>query len=227
MEDRVQMSETLPVGILLAMSGGFLDSYTYLVRGGVFANAETGNMVLLGVSLLERKFQMAVTYLIPILCFFAGVFVAEIIRHRFQSACAIHRRQIHWRHLILLLEAAVLAAVAYLPGEMNIFANSLVAFVCALQVESFRKVNGNPYATTMCTGNLRSAAENLYRYKNTKDRQMLKNALQYAAVICFFICGAAVGSVIARIFSYRSVWAAIGILALVGILMTKKKRKNS
>ena len=44
-----QMSETLFLGALLTVTGGFLDAYTYLCRGKVFANAQTGNIVLLGV----------------------------------------------------------------------------------------------------------------------------------------------------------------------------------
>ena len=40
------------MGALLAAAGGLLDAYTYLSRGGVFANAETGNMVLFGICLI-------------------------------------------------------------------------------------------------------------------------------------------------------------------------------
>ena len=46
-DNRIRISETLIVGILLTMSGGFLDAYTYLYRGGVFSNGQTGNLVLL------------------------------------------------------------------------------------------------------------------------------------------------------------------------------------
>ncbi|MEF9840560.1 MAG: DUF1275 family protein, partial [Lachnospiraceae bacterium] len=40
-----RISETFLIGAILAMVGGFLDAYTYLCRGGVFANAQTGNLV--------------------------------------------------------------------------------------------------------------------------------------------------------------------------------------
>ena len=36
-EQRVQTSEALRVGLVLALAGGYLDAYTYLCRGGVFA----------------------------------------------------------------------------------------------------------------------------------------------------------------------------------------------
>ena len=44
-----QMSESIELGIVLAASGGFMDAYSYIMRDHVFANAQTGNMLLLGV----------------------------------------------------------------------------------------------------------------------------------------------------------------------------------
>ena len=48
-----QMSESLLLGAMLAMAGGFFDAYTYLCRGKVFANAQTGNIVLFGANIAE------------------------------------------------------------------------------------------------------------------------------------------------------------------------------
>ena len=73
-----QMSETFCLGALLAVIGGFLDAYTYLTRGRVFANAQTGNLVLLAMNLAGGQFQKAQYYLIPILAFIAGVLIAEV-----------------------------------------------------------------------------------------------------------------------------------------------------
>ncbi|MFR1872716.1 MAG: YoaK family protein, partial [Coprococcus sp.] len=41
-----QMSESIRLGIILALSGGFMDAYSYMCRGKVFANAQTGNILL-------------------------------------------------------------------------------------------------------------------------------------------------------------------------------------
>ncbi len=124
------------MGALLAAAGGLLDAYTYLSRGGVFANAETGNMVLFGICLTQGQWRKAVGYLFPILAFALGVLAAEFIREHHRSG-----PKFHWRHTVLLAEAAVVCAVAFLPrGDWDPLANTLVAFVCALQVETFRKL---------------------------------------------------------------------------------------
>ena len=56
MKHSFQISESIRLGILLALSGGFMDAYSYLERGQVFANAQTGNMLLMGVNLAEGNF---------------------------------------------------------------------------------------------------------------------------------------------------------------------------
>ena len=71
------MSESLLLGALLAVAGGFFDAYTYLCRGGVFANAQTGNIVLFGLELAQREWMRALGYLVPIVAFAVGVVAAE------------------------------------------------------------------------------------------------------------------------------------------------------
>ncbi|MEG2597568.1 MAG: YoaK family protein, partial [Oscillospiraceae bacterium] len=121
-----QMSETFQLGILLAGIGGFLDAYTYICRGGVFANAQTGNIVLLGMRLAERNPMAAVRYVIPILAFVAGVVVAEWIKNKYKNTA-----KIHWRQIIILIECLVLLGVAFLPqtNESNLLANVMISFV--------------------------------------------------------------------------------------------------
>ena len=46
--ERTHTSDTWCVVAFLALSGGFQDAYSFLARGHVFANAQTGNIVLLG-----------------------------------------------------------------------------------------------------------------------------------------------------------------------------------
>ena len=102
---RGQMSESVAMGLLLALTGGFLDAYTYVARGRVFANAQTGNIVLLGMNLADRNFSAALSYLIPIVAFVAGVAMAEVIRH--------HNRweALHWRQITVLFEIVTLSLI--------------------------------------------------------------------------------------------------------------------
>ncbi|HBN39161.1 MAG TPA: DUF1275 domain-containing protein, partial [Ruminococcaceae bacterium] len=89
-----QMSENFILGIILAAVGGYLDAYTYLVRGGVFANAQTGNIVLLGINLAEGSYLNALQYLFPIAAFSVGVLISEAIKIKLPKSYHLHWRQI-------------------------------------------------------------------------------------------------------------------------------------
>ena len=208
-----QMSETFRLGAVLALAGGFLDAYTYLVRGKVFANAETGNMVLLGVNLLNGQWEKALGYVAPILAFAIGVVVAEAIKKRVQE------RSLHWRQISLLAEMVILLVVCFLPQGMNNAANVAVSFVCAVQVESFRKVHGNAFATTMCTGNLRSGTERLWQFLQSGKRESLTQAGRYYGIIFFFIVGAALGSFTSGILAERAVFVPCLLLFAAFLMM--------
>lgn len=213
----VQMSERFRVGALLAAAGGLLDAYTYLTRGGVFANAQTGNIVLLGVRLAEGKPEEALRYLIPILAFVAGVLAAEWIKSRFKQSSAVH-----WRQITVGIEVIILLLVALLPHSMDTVANIAVSFVCAVQVESFRKVHGNAFATTMCTGNLRSGTERFWMYLCTGEKEHLSKSVQYGGIILCFIVGAALGTWCSGVMGLYAVGTACLPLLVALLLMIEK-----
>jgi uncharacterized membrane protein YoaK (UPF0700 family) len=198
------VAENFKVGALLSFVGGYLDTYTYICRDGVFANAQTGNIVLMGLRLTDGEFREAVHYLIPILSFVIGVIAVELIKWRFNDD-----PKVHWHQLTLLVEMAILAAVGFIPNSRNDLANILVSLTCAMQVEGFRRLNGNAYATTMCTGNLRSGSESLFNFFKSKDNTELRKALSYFCIIGIFIIGAGFGAVITRVIGLKAVFLCI------------------
>ena len=196
-----QMSESLLTASFIILSGGLQDAYTYLCRGKVFANAQTGNIVLCSAYLFDGQWRHSARYLIPVLSFLLGIFAAECIHRHFK-----YTEKVHWRQMIVLAEIVLLFAVGFLPQTANTFANAVVSFVCAMQVQSFRKVHGNAYASTMCIGNMRSGMQYLYTGLHTKDRAVLRRAMQYFAVIALFAVGAAAGSLLTIHFGNRVIW---------------------
>ena len=139
-----QMSDTFTNAIFLTLSGGFQDAYTYLCRGKVFANAQTGNIVLMSTHFFEGEFGLILHYLIPVISFIFGICVAEIQHIFFKNY-----KKIHWRQIVLAFEIVILLAVGFIPINLNILANALVSFVAAMQVQTFRKLRGNAYASTI------------------------------------------------------------------------------
>lgn len=175
------MSEAFLTAAFLSISGGLQDAYTYLARGNVFANAQTGNIVLLSQHIADGDLASTIHYLIPLSFFALGVAAAEIIHQCYQQA-----QRIHWRQLVLAIEILLLFAVGFLPDSWNLIANSMVSFSCAMQVQAFRKVNSYAFASTMCIGNLRSGMESLCAYFKTRNKDVLIKSMHYFGVILLF-----------------------------------------
>lgn len=219
---RGQMSEAVSTGIFLTLSGGFQDAYTYYCRGNVFANAQTGNIVLMGSHLAAGEWSLAVRYLGPVAAFAGGVYVAEHIKR-------LHKQneRIHWRQIIVAIEMVLLFLVGFMPRSMNMAANIMVSFVCALQVNAFRKIKGSPYATTMCIGNLRSATEHLYHYRHTKKTEHRDKFLRYYGVIAVFAAGAVLGSVLTARLAEKTIWVSCGLLMVSFLIMFAREDNQS
>ena len=218
---RTQMSEAIPTIVFLTLSGGFQDAYTYILRGGVFANAQTGNIVLFSTNLLSGEWQASLRYLIPIFSFFLGILIAEAFRTYFSK-----QRKIHWRQIVLPFEIAMLFFVGFIGKELDFLANAIVSFSCAMQVQTFRKLKGKVFASTMCIGNLRSGTEHLYKYIHTKDIAFLKSALYYFGVILVFAIGAGIGGVLSIHLGYKTIWISSMLLFISLLLMFIDSEKN-
>lgn len=219
---RGQMSDSLRLGTVLTLAGGLQDAYSYNCRGQVFANAQTGNIVLLGQSLAGGQWAVALHYVFPLLAFLAGVYASEWVRH-----LGRHSRTLHWRQTVLLVEIALLTAAGFLPQAMNPLANALMSFACAMQVDSFRKFRGVPCATTMCIGNMRSGTEALCVYFHTHDREVLCKALTYFGVIGLFAIGAGLGALLSAHMAERGIWVSCALLAVSFFIMFIREEEKA
>ena len=211
--------ESYSTAALLAVTGGFLDAYTFICRDGVFANAQTGNFARLAISVSNGNFWLGLRYLIPIFSFILGVSAAMWISQHPPSF-----NRFRWHHLSLLLEIVLLATVSCIPSGTisNISANVMVSFTCAIQAESFRKVLGTPFASTMCTGNLRTATENLYRFLMEKDTPLLQKSIQYFGIDILFVLGAVAGTIATQKFHIHAVLLCCFFLGIVFFLILKR-----
>ncbi|RRJ14349.1 DUF1275 domain-containing protein [Lachnoanaerobaculum orale] len=212
-----QISESIEVGIFLALSGGFMDAYSYINRGKVFANAETGNIILMALKVCEGKFFEAVNYLIPIISFAVGVAICEIIKYRKERI-----NMIHWRQILVMFEIFAFIVVGFLPQEMNRVANSIISMISGIQFATFPKIRGTAIATTMCTGNLKTGTQNMYRGIKTGDRSAIEKGLYYYVCILVFIAGTAIGYFAVKLMAEKAIFLAALAMINIFIMMFKE-----
>jgi uncharacterized membrane protein YoaK (UPF0700 family) len=213
----MQTSESFRLSALLSLSGGLQDAYTYNMRGNVFANAQTGNVVLMSQNFMMGDFSNGIHYLLPLAFFAAGIFIAERIENAFKN-----NRRVHWRQIILLIEVIMLTIVGFVPHSLNMIANMMVSFACAMQVQTFGTVHGYGYASTMCIGNLRSGTESLSCYLRDGDRASLNKALHFFGIILIFAIGAGIGGVLSGIIGDMTIWVSPVLLVVVMVMMIKE-----
>lgn len=209
-----QISNSYFNSAIIALSGGVQDAYTYNVRGNVFANAQTGNIVLMFQDFMNGQNKIAVHYLIPIMAFVFGIFIAENIQYKYKF-----NKYLHWRQIIIFIEIFVLFIVGFLSSSFNLLVNSMISFSCALQVESFRTVRGFKYSSTMCIGNLRAGMDYLSKFIRHRRGDDLKAAINYFGIIVSFALGAGIGGILSHIFGIKTIWLSCLILSLSFILM--------
>lgn len=216
-----QMSDKFRSAVFIILSGGFQDAYTYCCRGGVFANAQTGNIVLMSAALFRGDWEAVVKYLVPVLSFLLGIAVAELVHVHYRK-----QEKIHWRQIVLIEEILLLFIVGFIPVTLDPLANALVSFVCALQVQTFHKIHGQPYASTMCIGNMKNGAEALCAYFHSGDKRILAKAGVYFGVILLFAAGAGIGGAATAHIGERAIWVSCALLTVSFCIMFKRERRN-
>ncbi|AOR22780.1 YoaK family protein [Clostridium taeniosporum] len=217
----INTCESVHLGILLAIVGGFLDAYTFVCRGGVFANAETGNIVLVGVELTKGNIAGAIMAFLPILAFIIGVIVAERIKE-FDSCIIV----VDNNRAILIIEMLVLFIIGFVPNTIpNIFVTTTISFVSSVQISSFRKLVDSPYSTTMCTGNLRSASQAAYIAFRKRDKTFAIKSMRYCIIIFSFLIGACLGGVSTLKIGVKSVWIPVLILIFAIMLFSIDEKR--
>lgn len=207
-------STTLRFAILLTIASGFLDAYTYISRDGVFANAQTGNVILLAVDLSGRHWHGALSHLWPILAFIVGVAFANLLKSERAARAIAH--PIRWA---MVGQIVVLVAVGFVPLSVNNAVVTVpVAFVAAIQIGLFRTVGSLSYIAIATTGNLMRFTEAMYAGFVDRNRESRRSAAVYAGIISSFASGAAIGAFATQAFGDHAAWIPAAFLAATLVL---------
>ena len=191
---------TRPFAVLiLGFAGGFFDAYTYVARGKVFCNAQTGNLILMTIGLAGGEGLNALRYLVPVAFFILANFVGEAVyrlakRKARRKGMPDDTERFLYHCGILAAEILLLTVVGGIPVSFTtVLPNALISSVAALQYHAFRDMNGVPLSTVFCTNNLRLLSGHLFSAAADKDKVSLKKAGKYLLLIACFFCGVAAG----------------------------------
>jgi uncharacterized membrane protein YoaK (UPF0700 family) len=148
---------TLAAGALLSAIGGFLDAYTYVGHGMVFANAQSGNVLLAALAIVNAQWSLAIRHIPPIIALFVGTFFVRAVQ------LISPRLGLRSATVCLAVEALVLLGNAALPADINDYLSTVsISFAAALQWSAFANIEGWTYTSIAATGNLRQLADSIF-----------------------------------------------------------------
>ena len=219
-EDELRQDRPLLViACLFTVVGGYLDAYAYLAHGNVFANAQTGNVVLLAVQASAGQWARAARHLPPIVAFAAGVATAQCIGVRPQ------KREFHGTLFCQACEFGILAGLAAVADRLpNACVVPLISFVAALQNTSFGQVGPWSFTSPMTTGNLRKATSGLTLWLLGRDAARNRSQAIALGWVCLsFLAGAVGGAACTRWDAQHALLPCVALVA-AGWWLTRRER---
>ncbi|HFI0402219.1 TPA: YoaK family protein [Streptococcus suis] len=196
--------EGLRVACSLTFISGYLNAFTYVTQGGRFAGVQSGNVISLAYYMAKGDFAQVVNFCIPILFFVIGQFFTYLARRYFE------KKSWSWHFgssLIMLI--FILLTIFLSPIMPAYFTIASLAFVASIQVETFRRLRGAPYANVMMTGNVKNAAYLWFKGMIEQDAELKKTGRNILLTIIGFMLGVIIATQLS--FQFEE-YALIGIL---------------
>jgi uncharacterized membrane protein YoaK (UPF0700 family) len=210
------------IACLFAVAGGYMDAYSYLAHGHVFANAQTGNFVFFSVYASGGQWGRAARHLPPIVAFSLGVVVSKLL--------GLHSHEDSFRVTLLCqgVELSILAALAVVGDRLpNVCVVPIISFVAALQNTSFDRVGSWPFNSAMVTGNLRDAISGLVLW--IAGREPVENrrkAITLGLICISFVAGALCGGGYTRLGVGHALLPCLAVVAAASLLTWRKHRMH-
>ncbi|MDT5069092.1 MAG: hypothetical protein QOK02_5247 [Mycobacterium sp.] len=218
--DDTERSRTLWFALLLTVTNGFMDAHTFFVRGGVFANVQTGNVIFFAIDLSERKLATALAHVWSILAFMVGVGLAAHIK-----SGRVERVVSHPLRWTMAVQVVVLAGIGFVPVSVaHSYVTVPIAFLAAVQMGLFRNVGDLAYLPVATTGNLMRFVEAGYDGFVDKHTASRRACGVYGTLILGFTGGALMGAIASRAWGAHAIWLAATILAVTLVLFIVDER---
>ena len=194
---------------LLTVTAGIADAVGYITMGGIFAANMTGNTVLAGISLADGHFEEAAKRLAPLIAFFLGALLARLLL-----------RLLHRPGAPLLLEAALLAVVGFLPLGTEA-ALMIVALAMGLQASALTHFGGTAVSTVVVTSTLARIADAvLDRAWPAEKRALPSVAMPRLLMLTWtgYLAGAVAGALLLHVLAQPLIVPAALLVIVVALL---------
>lgn len=219
-------NERLWLFCMLMMIAGFWGGFTFSLRGKVFVNAQTGNLVSLSLGLATWDLPLIKNALATFLAYFCGIITSELISKPINKISPYA-----WERILLFFSLVVTLILGFVPESAPYeLTNFSIAFTAAMQFNTFEKAHGMGMATPFCTNHVKQASANFVRFLRTGDRAKKRISLSHLSMILSFVIGATLAIFLGKFILGKAIWASSILLFITLYFFCKSvkehKRKN-
>ncbi len=200
---------------ILTAAGGVMDAWVYLAHGHLFANAQTGNIVLFAIHAVSGEAGEALHYVPSIAAFITGLLASRL------AGAWLKRRGLNSRNVRLGAECVVLAGLALVAGRLpNDLVTACVGFVAAVQITSLSHIGAASFNTGMTTGNLRGfVSATVAMWLDPSSQQDRGKSVLMGSMCLAFLAGALLGGLVTRRLGDATVLVIAGLVACAVAVM--------
>lgn len=217
-EDAIYLTcEKYRIFELLIFAAGMMGAYTFNLRGGVFCNAQTANVVLMALELGHFNWSGGLYYLIPISAYLLGTVISEMLPSGIRA-----RRFLRWDTYLIAIEMAVLFAIGFIPLSAPVqIVQVTINFICSMQYNTFRQAEGVPMATTFVTNHIRQTGIWLVKGVRKRDGAVLRRSARHLGMVSVFFLGGLVLTLVCPALGAKAIWLALAPLGVILIVLVR------
>ena len=186
------------LALFLTFCAGYVDAYTFIVRGNTLVAGQTGNVVFLSVGIVQRNLADAEIKILTLLSFMLGVFLLTIYKEKLR---------IVKKPIFSLIPLAILSLIiGFVPLTVdNIFIVPPLAFCMGLVTTAFGEVSGIVYNNAFMTGNIKRTMLAFGDYIRTKHRPFLREGIIFVTLLASFVLGAVVSAYLTIFYEEKTI----------------------
>lgn len=195
------------LALFLTFCAGYVDAYTFIIRGNTLVSGQTGNVVFLSVGIVQRNLADAEIKILTLLSFMLGVFLLTIYKEKLR---------IVKKPILSLIPLAILSLIiGFVPLTVdNIYIVPPLAFCMGLVTTAFGEVSGIAYNNAFMTGNIKRTMLAFGEYVRTKHTPFLREGLIFVSLLSSFVFGVVVSAYLSLFYKEKTI---LGIPIMMSI----------
>lgn len=212
------------LALFLTFCAGYVDAYTFIVRGNTLVAGQTGNVVFLSVGLIQHNVSDASAKVMTLLAFMMGVLLLTVYKEKLR---------IVKKPILSVIPLAVLSLIiGFVPQTVeNIYLVPPLAFCMGLVTTAFGEVSGIAYNNAFMTGNIKRTMLAFGDYFRTKHTTFLREGLIFVSLLSSFVFGVVFSAYLTIYYQEKTILGVPLMMSIFYFSMLfaswrKKERKN-